>query len=116
MLSIDDHTQRHARCIATYMSSNHRQKEKKEIARNILAYLADHPDAHDTLDGIAQWWLLERKIKCQTALVKGAIDELVQEKLILEYKIKDARTHYLVNKNKYEQIRTLLNKATASKR
>jgi len=30
--------------------------------REILAYLADHPDAQDTLAGIFEWWLLERKI------------------------------------------------------
>jgi hypothetical protein len=30
---------------------------KTEIAREILAYLLDHPDAQDTLDGISQWWV-----------------------------------------------------------
>ena len=27
------------------------------IAREILRYLERHPDAKDTLEGIAQWWL-----------------------------------------------------------
>lgn len=28
-----------------------------ELQRRIVAYLATHPDALDTLDGIARWWV-----------------------------------------------------------
>ena len=59
---------------------------KPQIAHEILAYLAEHPEAEDTLDGIVRWWLLEQKIKYQTNMVREAIAELVGEGLLLEYK------------------------------
>jgi hypothetical protein len=76
------------------MSRDHRQMEKDEIARDILAYLAEHPDAQDTLDGIVQWWLLDRKIKYQKALVKEAIAELVQKGFVLECKVSKSLLSY----------------------
>lgn len=82
--------------------------QKTEIAREILAYLVDHPDAQDTLEGIIQWWLLERKIKYQTDMVKQTIAELVEKGFILEERAKDSRVHYRTNQSKQEEIRMLL--------
>jgi hypothetical protein len=30
----------------------------EEVAEAILGYLAQHPQAMDTADGIAQWWIM----------------------------------------------------------
>ena len=60
--------------------------QRSEIASEILAYLAEHPDAQDTLDGIAQWWLVERKIRCQTSAVEEALADLVAKGLLVEVK------------------------------
>ncbi len=57
---------------------------KDEIAREILAYLAEHPDAEDSLNGIVQWWILERRIKVQVSLVQEVLSELALQKKILE--------------------------------
>lgn len=92
------------------MKGNLSLPDKPEIAHEILAYLAEHPEAQDTLDGIVQWWLLEQKIKFQTNVVKEAIAELVGEGLLLEYKSRDSRIHYRTNQSKSEEIRKLLNK------
>lgn len=32
-------------------------QQLSEVAEAILRYLDDHPDAADTVDGIAQWWI-----------------------------------------------------------
>ena len=82
--------------------------EKSQIGYEILAYLADHPSSGDTLEGIAEWWLLERKIKHQIANVKEAIAELVTKGLVVEYKGSDARTHYRINQDKYKEIQAFL--------
>jgi len=81
--------------------------DKSQIAREILAYLADHPDAEDTLDGIVQWWLLERKIKYQKSLVKEAIAELIDQKLILTWKDPVSRILYRANHEKAEHRRRI---------
>ena len=81
---------------------------KTQIAHEILAYLAEHPDAQDTLDGIVQWWLLERKIKYQKVLVKEVLDELISEKLIKEYPFEGSRSRYQINRQKIEEARRLL--------
>ena len=81
---------------------------KSQIAYEILAYLVDHPEAQDTLEGIVEWWLLEQQITRQTAKVRKALAELVTKGLILERKGKDSRTHYCINRRKYKEIRALL--------
>ena len=82
-----------------------------EIAREILAYLAEHPEAQDTLDGTIQWWLLERKSKYQTDIVRKALAELVAKEFLLEWKARDDRIHYRVNQNKYDEIQAFLKKS-----
>ena len=82
-----------------------------EIAREILAYLLEHPDAQDTLEGIVEWWLLEQKIKYQTKLVREAIEELVAKELVLKYEGMNSHTHYRLNENKIKDIRRLLQSA-----
>lgn len=78
---------------------------KAQIGYQILAYLAAHPEAQDTLEGIVEWWLLEQQIKFQTARVKEALSELVAKGLILEKKGLDSQTHYRINqvKSRYSQ-------------
>lgn len=84
---------------------------KSSIAHEILSYLADHPQAQDTSDGIVQWWLLDRKIKNQMINVKEVLAELVAKGLVLEYKRRDLQSHYRINQHKYEEIQSLLKRA-----
>jgi hypothetical protein len=70
--------------------------------------LAEHPDSQDTLEGIVEWWLLEREIKHQTALVSKALAELVERGLVVERQRADARASYQVNRTRLGEIRELL--------
>jgi|GEM_PF-4263764 len=54
------------------------------MARRILAYLRAHPHARDSLEGIAEWWLLEQKIRETTEDVSKALSELTSKGLIVE--------------------------------
>lgn len=78
------------------------------VAFEILAYLAEKPQAGDTPRGIAEWWLLERKIEYQIAKINEALAELVAKRLVLEYTGRDSRTHYRINQHKNKEIQTLL--------
>jgi hypothetical protein len=81
---------------------------KAQTAHEVLAYLAEHQDAQDTLEGIVEWWLLEQKIKYRTAEVKEALDELVAQSLVLERKEKGTRVRYRLNRRKVAEISSLL--------
>jgi hypothetical protein len=69
------------------MSEDLHQWGKEEIAREILKYLSDHPDASDTREGIIAWWLMERRIKYQSMLVQETLAKLVEEGTLFEIQI-----------------------------
>ena len=91
-----------------FTQSEPSSRNTAQLAREILAYLTDHPDARDTLDGITEWWFLEQEIKRRMAEVKGALTELVAKGLVLEQRGKDTQIHYRVNKRKWGAIHALL--------
>jgi len=82
--------------------------EKPEIARDILSYLTEYPDAQDTLAGITEWWLLDQRITVKSAQVKEVIEKLVEKRLLLERKGRDSQTHYRINRRKGATILALL--------
>lgn len=46
------------------------------IAERIRQYLHDHPNAADTIEGVARWWLLGNSGVEWLLLVKSAVDKL----------------------------------------
>ena len=82
--------------------------DQSQIGNEILAYLVNHPRAQDTLEGIVEWWLLERAIKFQEAQVKKVLAELVTKRLVIEQKANDSRIHYRINQSKFEEIKNLV--------
>ncbi len=54
------------------------------VAHSIIEYLKDYPDAKDTAEGIAKWWVQE-----DTAIVERALEYLVMRKKVMRY---DAQT------------------------
>ena len=84
------------------------ETERSKIAYEILAYLANNPEAQDTVEGIAEWWLLAQKIERQVAKVREALAALVARDLIVERKGKDSRTYYRLNKRRTKEISEML--------
>jgi hypothetical protein len=82
--------------------------ELSPIARDVLAYLIEHPESQDTLEGIMQWWLLEQEIKRWIDRVQAAIAELVARGFVLERPGKDGRIHYRINRSRKQKIKTLI--------
>jgi hypothetical protein len=85
-----------------------RKSGQPAIAADIFAYLLEHPQAQDTLEGIAQWWLMEQRIKQVISEVKSAIEELVHEGLVLEQEGADGQARYRINLENRAQIRARL--------
>lgn len=71
-------------------------KDQREACYQILAYLADNPNAGDTFEGILEWWLLHQRIKFEARVVSEAVAKLVDEGLIEEGKGSDARVVYRI--------------------
>jgi hypothetical protein len=87
--------------------------EESQVAQEILRYLIEHPDAKDTFEGIAEWWLLERTIQQQKLEVKLELIELAARKLILERRGNDGHVYYRVNPRKKKQIAALIRPSSA---
>jgi hypothetical protein len=59
--------------------------------KDILDYFQKNPDALDTLEGIATWWLLNRY---PTQEVQAALCELVAAGLVVERRGRNKQTYY----------------------
>ena len=55
------------------------QRQEQELAEAILHYLVEHPQAMDTLEGIAEWWLLRREIGVAVERVERALAQLTAQ-------------------------------------
>jgi hypothetical protein len=55
------------------------QKGTLQIEAKILRYVAQHPAAKDTAEGIAQWWLLGSREPASVAEVKAGLEGLVAQ-------------------------------------
>lgn len=78
------------------------------VACRVLEYLVENPNAQDTLEGIVEWWLLDRYTKGNVARVKEALEELVTASLVLERRGKESRTYYKINPRKLKEVSELL--------
>lgn len=90
------------------MNLNLSAMNRSQIGNEILAYLVDYPEAQDTLEGILEWWLLERTIKFETPRVREALADLSSKGFILEEKGADSQTRYRINPARYKIIQVLL--------
>ena len=82
--------------------------EKSQVSHDILAHLCEYPEASDTVEGIADWWLLEQKISNGITIIEDALHQLVTEGFVLKHEGRDSRRHYRINHGKYEEIKVLL--------
>jgi hypothetical protein len=77
-------------------------------ARAVLEYLIQHPEAGDTVIGIARWWMLEWRIQQTLGEVKKALVELVASKLVVERRGRDGQKYYRLNRRRLEHAKSIL--------
>lgn len=90
------------------MNNVFRSRDVSRVLVDILAYLADHPEADDTIEGVAQWWLLEQRIRQQIPVVEKALAVLVEKGFVIEQGGRNGRMRYRINWRKQKQIKTFL--------
>ena len=69
-----------------------------EIARAVLRYLEAHPDAKDTVQGIAQWWILRECAERKMSEVEKGVAVLLARGLIVEIRREGLPSYYGLNK------------------
>jgi hypothetical protein len=69
-------------------------KKLPDLARHILRYLSDHPEAQDTLEGIMVWWVSERAIKHWLPEVRSSLAVLLAQGYVVKQTGLGRRTVY----------------------
>ncbi len=78
------------------------------LERRILAYLAAHPDAKDTVDGIRQWWLRPMPDGLRSSDVTRALDELVRRGWLTVSERGRRTIVYGVEKSRLDELRAFI--------
>ena len=68
-----------------------------DAERAIRAYLASHPHAADSAQGVARWWLCSHRSKFTLSDVESALRELVARQELREEALSDGATLYSNN-------------------
>ncbi len=93
------------------MEESQTAQEEISIANKILAYLLDHPDAEDSLEGVVEWWLHEQEIRHRTTEAKAALDCLVKKGFVIEKKTEGRPPVYRFNpERKVQELRKIVGK------
>lgn len=82
--------------------------EQHAILRGILAYLSEHPNAQDTVEGIAEWWLLRQRIRESVTAIDQTLNELVERELVIRDEGPDGRWMYRLNRQRLGAVCELL--------
>jgi len=64
------------------------------VTRAIQDYFASHPDAADSAEGIARWWLVGEGVVATEDEVRAALGMLVERGLVLPQRMPDGRLIY----------------------
>jgi hypothetical protein len=54
------------------------------LARRVLDYLAEHPQAMDTVEGIAEWWVMREQVRVDVRLLERVLTRLTEQGLLEE--------------------------------
>lgn len=68
--------------------------DESKVRRQILQYLHEQPQASDTLEGVAKWWMMRHQVNESVMLTRQALDYLVAAGCVVERKSRDGRMLY----------------------
>lgn len=55
-----------------------------DLARRVLDYLSEHPQATDTLEGIAEWWVMREQVRVDVKLLERVLHRLTEQGFLEE--------------------------------
>jgi len=66
-----------------------------DIGRQIQGYLATHPNAADSVEGVLRWWMGRQCYEESANRVQQALDYLVEEGVIEKEFLSDGKAIYI---------------------
>jgi DNA-binding transcriptional ArsR family regulator len=72
--------------------------ELERIVRMLKAHLIAHPNAADTVEGIASWWLADQRGGASRERVEQALRQLVDEGFVTARRMANGTVIYALNK------------------
>ena len=97
------------------MTKRPANQNMNSLADEILSYLINHKQAHDSVESILTWRLPVPRIEHAIRNVEVALQDLVAGQLLIARKARDGRLHNRLNPKKKQDIRRRLEaKAEAS--
>jgi len=64
------------------------------LIETIEAHLAAHPQAADSVDGVARWWVSKRGVVASREQVEAALEALVEQGRLRRVRLADGNTLY----------------------
>jgi hypothetical protein len=83
---------------------------RQALMGQILQYLAAHPDAKDTADGILKWWLPSFPSESDKEQVQEALDALVTKGWLVKRVFPSSLKLYSINNEEKKEIKEFLQK------
>lgn len=65
-----------------------------DLAKEIAGYLSQHPEASDSVQGIARWWLTRQRLEVAINAVGQALELLEQNEVVEKYDGPGLVTYY----------------------
>jgi len=59
-------------------------QREEDLARCVLDYLSEHPQATDTLEGIAEWWVMREQVRVDVKLLERVLHCLTERGFLEE--------------------------------
>ncbi len=60
------------------------RRREEEMANAIVEYLAKHPQASDTLEGVAEWWIMRQQVRAEVNRLKKVLHRLKESGVLEE--------------------------------
>jgi hypothetical protein len=76
------------------------QQIVQPVVRDVMRYFVDHPHAADSLEGIARWRLLERRLRETVQETAGALEWLVAHDYVRQIHVAGGQPLYRLNDDK----------------
>jgi len=71
------------------------ERRSREIADSVLDYLRECPHAMDTVDGIADWWIVRARVRTDMILLTQVLEQLTSTGVLEQVGSGDARRYRL---------------------